>query len=103
MLRSNFESQKKSRKSKPAVLKEDTILEAKKVKLAHKKPAPSEQSYHDFQVSDCQPTSSLSELRKMTHQALDQRLQQFPNPVQKIDVTAKMRYSSRENLQKGIV
>ena len=34
---------------------------------------------------------------------MDQRLQQFPNPVHKIDVTAKMRYSSRGNLQKGIV
>ena len=53
MLRSNFESQKKQRKNKHAALKEDTVLEAKKVKLAHKKPATSEQSYHDFQVSDC--------------------------------------------------
>ena len=37
----------------------------------------------------------------MTHQALDQRLQQYPNPVQKIEVTSKMSYSIRNSASKS--
>ena len=42
MLRSNFESQKSQRKNKHTALKEGTVLEAKRVKLSHKKQSTSE-------------------------------------------------------------